>query len=621
MSGIFGIFNRNGKPIEEKTINTMLDVMSHWKVDDSGAWLDGSIALGHTMRWNTPESKLEHLPNRQNNLVITMDARLDNREELAEKLDLPNRLLEQITDSDFILAAYQKWGEECPKQIIGDFSFAIWDEKKKQLFCARDHLGIRPFYYYHPSDDSFAFSSDIDTLLAIKETPIEENPEAIASFVCCTTVGYDQTMYKDIIRLPMGSWMVLKDGSLHIERYWQPEKIKPNKKITFQEASEKVKKLFDEAVSVRLRSYGEIGCELSGGIDSSSVICTATKLSPTKKIIPFSLRYGDYDCDEGQYIDEVTNKLGVDTISIRADKIDYTDQYDMSFNYRINKHWPLYVTFTQSFPLVEEMRERSIRVLLTGQGGDHLFEGSIDMITDFFTTFQFGKLFRELKQYKSLRKAIIHFLISPLLAVKIKKSLKKILIFLRIMKEADKGTLFNEERCVKPSDIADDKQQFHSRAFKNDILSIASNSYAMWIDSFSYCFFEKYYGVEVRHPFFDVRLVEFALSLPPEYKLRERISKVVLRESMKGVLPEKVRLREDKAEFSKVILDQLHAIDIDQLIKDSEAVKRGYISRNDLEKLKSSYHEEKNLLIFWRIVNFEYWYKKTFINNKSCFML
>lgn len=620
MSVIFGIFNRNGKPVEEKTVNTMLDVMSHWKPDDSGTWLDGSIALGHTMLWNTPESKFEHLPNRQNNLVITMDARLDNREELAEKLDLPDRPLEQVTDSDFILAAYQKWGEECPKQIIGDFSFVIWDEKKKQLFCARDHLGIRPFYYHHPYDDHFAFSSEIDSLLAIKEIPIEENPEAIASFVCRTTVGYDQTMYKDIMRLPMGSWMVLKDGSLHIERYWQPEKIKPNKQITFQEASKKVKKLFDEAVSARLRSYGEIGCELSGGIDSSSVICTAAKLSPEKKIIPFSLRYGDYDCDEGQYIDEVTKKLGVDTISIRVDEMDYTDQYDMGFNYRINKHWPLYVTFTQSFPLVEKMRERGVRVLLTGQGGDHLFEGSIDMITDFFTTYQFGKLFRELKQYKSLRKAIIHFLISPFLPAKIKKSLKKILVFLRIMKEGDKGTLFNEEKCIKPYDITDDKQ-FHSRAFKNDIVSIASNMYAMWIDSFSYCFFEQHYGVEVRHPFFDVRLVEFVLSLPPEYKLRERIGKVVLRESMKGVLPEKVRLREDKAEFSKVILDQLHAIDIDQLIKDSEAVRRGYISRNDLEKIRSSYHEEKNLLIFWQIVNFEYWYKKTFINNKSYFML
>ena len=165
MSGIFGIFNRKGKSIEKNTVNTMLDAMSYWNPDDSGTWIDGPAALGHTMLWNTPESTLENLPNKQNSHIITMDARLDNRQELAEKLEIVDRPINQITDSDFILSAYDKWGESCPKYLLGDFAFAIWDEKKQQMFCARDHIGIKPFYY-HLDDELFLFANDIKGILS-----------------------------------------------------------------------------------------------------------------------------------------------------------------------------------------------------------------------------------------------------------------------------------------------------------------------------------------------------------------------------------------------------------------------------------------------------------------------
>ena len=182
MSGIFGIFNRNGEPVEEKIINAMLNAMSYWEPDDKGTLVAGSVALGHTMLWNTPESKLEHLPNRQEHLVITMDARLDNREELVQKLEMTDRALEQITDSDFILAAYSKWGEACPKYLLGDFAFAIWDEKKQQLFCARDHIGIKSFYF-HLNDDMFVFSNDIRGVITHHDVSKVMNDEAVAIYL------------------------------------------------------------------------------------------------------------------------------------------------------------------------------------------------------------------------------------------------------------------------------------------------------------------------------------------------------------------------------------------------------------------------------------------------------
>jgi len=145
MSGFFGIFNRNRKPVERTMAEKMLEKMSEWEPDESDLWIDGSMALGHAMLWNTPESKYEHLPLQKYAYILTMDARIDNRDELAKELDLPDCPMSEIGDSEFILAAYQKWGEECPKHLLGDFTFVIWDTKKQQLFCARDPLGIKLF--------------------------------------------------------------------------------------------------------------------------------------------------------------------------------------------------------------------------------------------------------------------------------------------------------------------------------------------------------------------------------------------------------------------------------------------------------------------------------------------
>lgn len=148
MSGFFGIYKRDGKSVELGIVQKMLNAMSYWEPDESGSVREGSVAFAHMMLWNTPESKQENLPGKQDHLIITMDARLDNREELAEQLDLTSHSLQQITDSTFILAAYAKWGEDCPKYLLGDFSFAIWDGGKKQLFSKLSSTMEQPNLIY-----------------------------------------------------------------------------------------------------------------------------------------------------------------------------------------------------------------------------------------------------------------------------------------------------------------------------------------------------------------------------------------------------------------------------------------------------------------------------------------
>src|SRR4028118_649697 len=162
MSAIAGIYYLDGRPVDCADLGRMVDTLAHRGPDGADVWCEESVGLGHRMLWTTPESLLEKLPlvDQTGNLVITADARIDNRDELIEVLGLTDHPAEKITDSQLILAAYERWGDRCPEYLLGDFAFAIWDRRQQQLFCARDHMGVKPFYYYH-SDRLLVFASEI----------------------------------------------------------------------------------------------------------------------------------------------------------------------------------------------------------------------------------------------------------------------------------------------------------------------------------------------------------------------------------------------------------------------------------------------------------------------------
>ncbi|HWP41854.1 MAG TPA: asparagine synthetase B, partial [Blastocatellia bacterium] len=172
MSGIFGLYHLDGRPASRSQLQEMMQSLAHRGPDGQNAWSEGAVGLGHQMLRTTPESLLENLPlaNSTNEIVITADARLDNRDELIELLGFGAEPREQISDSQLILAAYEAWDERCLERILGDFAFAIWDGKKQRLFCARDRFGVKPFYYYS-SAGLFAFASEIKALLSLQEIP------------------------------------------------------------------------------------------------------------------------------------------------------------------------------------------------------------------------------------------------------------------------------------------------------------------------------------------------------------------------------------------------------------------------------------------------------------------
>ena len=278
MSGIVGIWNVDGRPIDPDSLGKMMERIRYRGPDGSATWIDGSVGLGHQRLCTTPESLHEYLPlqSADGNVCLTADARVDNREELRQGLEARGVRLRTDTDAELILGAYEVWGEECPIHILGDFAFALWDRRRQQLFCARDIVGTKPIYY-HFDGQAFRFASIASALFADGTVSRKPNKATMFLYLLGEPVLGD-TLYEGIYRLRPASQLVVRDGQLRTKRYWNGD---PQREIRYgseAEYAEHFLAIFREAVRVRLRSQAPVGATLSGGLDSPSVVCMAQAL-------------------------------------------------------------------------------------------------------------------------------------------------------------------------------------------------------------------------------------------------------------------------------------------------------------------------------------------------------
>ena len=215
MSAIVGIYNLDDRPVNHADLVHMVDILAHRGPDGAAVWCEANVGLGHRMLHTTPESLSETLPfvDKSRDLVITADARIDNREELTEALGLSAETAKQLSDSQFILQAYIKWGEDCPNHLLGDFAFVIWDGRKQKLFCARDHFGVKPFYYYHAPGKFFAFATEIKALLTLADVPRQLNELRVGQYLTGMFDDKEITFYEGILRLPPAHVMTFASRS------------------------------------------------------------------------------------------------------------------------------------------------------------------------------------------------------------------------------------------------------------------------------------------------------------------------------------------------------------------------------------------------------------------------
>ncbi|MBW1634786.1 MAG: hypothetical protein JRJ68_00800 [Deltaproteobacteria bacterium] len=561
MSGFFGIYNRNGRVTGEEITSSMLEGISSWGPDDRGIWHQGSVALGHAMLWNTPESKFENLPASRDYMVITMDGRLDNREELALLLDIPGYLLDKLTDSDFIVRGYCKWEEECPEHFLGDFAFVIWDEKRQQLFCARDHVGVKQLYF-HLTDTLFVCANDLKGLVAHPEIKKEISSEAVANFIVnAELISPELTFFKDIHKLPPAHSMTVTASRAVKKCYWRLEDA-PQIQLSDADAYvEKLSELLERAVHDRIRSTYPVVSHLSGGLDSSTIaVIAARKLKENGgKLLAFNWLHKPTKNDDPSHYEwsnsrEIAEAEGIDHryVSLAAGDI-YHYMGSHSIVYGDSSR------FWYEYPVRQAAQDRGARTILSGWGGDELvtYHGQA-YYADLFSRGKIKKVLKELKQKAFADKA------SPMRRFVGALYHNIFLIFVprKIYRYMPRN------RCAGELSFPFVKKEFlpviNKEAGKESTLTmqpkrtIRGHMLAYWENGHLQSRIESWAAsalsnrLEYCYPLLDKRIVEFIVGVPAEYLVRNGVGRYLFRSAAGKLLPGSILWANAKEERARV---------------------------------------------------------------------
>lgn len=624
MSAIAGIYLMEDRPLEASELDRMVESLSHRGPDGSGLWRGRSVGLVHQMLRTCPKSPEEKLPAESGSadLVITSDARLDNREELLASLGFSGSQGERLSDSELILGAYERWGEECPQHLLGDFAFAIWDGREQALFCARDHVGARPFYY-HSSDRLFAFATEIKALTCLSEVPRRLNETKVAEYLVPTQEDKVFTFYRDILRLPPGHYMKVDRKGPRLSQYWC---LDPSREIRFgsdEEYSEAFLELFKEAVRCRLRSADPVGSMLSGGLDSSSIACVARDMvrangGPALKT--FSALFDDSpSCDERYYLEQVLAQGGLEPHYLAGDSVGTLFDAERVLFYQDEPYLPMILLIHRA--LYREARDHGVRVLLDGMDGDSTVSYGLQSFGELARRGRWMALADEVKKYSGFAEAPARMVfwrygVKPFFPDSLRPLWRRIRGVHRLGIPVSPALRPDFARRVGLEDRLEalhGSLSFPPRSVRDaHYRRLTSGLYPLLLETANKDASGS--GVDPRYPFFDKRLLEFCLALPSEQKYSQGWPRVIHRRSLQAVLPKEVAWRWRKASLSAHFRRSMMTSDrqkVEEVIFKHPEVISSYI---DVSSLQQTYHNyisdqvpRREGLDVWRAANLGLW--------------
>jgi asparagine synthase (glutamine-hydrolysing) len=554
MCGIAGILQVYTHSYNKEQVKKMTGALSHRGPDGEGFWQDnsGSVLFGHRrlaiLDLTDAAAQPFHYLDRY---TILHNGEIYNYVELREELKKKGYQFRTQTDTEVLVAAYDCWREDCLEQFDGMFAFAIWDEKEKELFAARDRFGEKPFYYVsNVTNKSFLFASEIKAFWSIGLAK-GFNKKMLFNFL---TIGYtdnpaqpDETFYDDIKKLPAASFLKIRLQSeilIEVEKYWDIDVEQQDDRISDEDAIAKFTELFETSVKRRLRSDVPLGTSLSGGLDSSSIVATITKAQMSNlRPQTFSAIFPGFEKNEEEYIDKVANHFSLQSFKtiVSDDEIPglfqkMIEQQDEPFGSAGTL--PQYKVF-------ELAKQSNVKVLLDGQGADEILAGYHK-----YYKWYWQELFRKRMLISSgeLKKA-------KELGVNETFELKNIIAALF----PDFASVFLERQyllhALKQEDLSKEFVRLQSKEAYYTTPTILTLNGVLYFNTCMHGLEEllRYadrnsmaHGREVRLPFLNHELVEFLFSLPSNFKIRKGWTKWTLRKAMEKTLPSTIAWRQDK---------------------------------------------------------------------------
>jgi asparagine synthase (glutamine-hydrolysing) len=545
VSGFFGLLQRRGPGPDTALCEQLLAAQAYRGGDRSSFWHDPQAALGHSLLTTTAQLAREPQPftHPHSGAVISADVRLDNRTELAAQLGMPASALARIGDAQLILEAWQRWGEDCPQYLLGDFAFTLWDPKRQRLFGARDHLGIKPFYY-HLSDDLCMAASDTVTLLAHPRIATDFNDNRIADFFFDGMEGADlsSTFYNSLRRLPPAHCICVDQNKVRSACYWQPTPAPAMQDSGVPTGDEAFLEILRQAVACRLPDSDAAGVLLSGGVDSALVTSVAAGQGPpgaAPHIITYSRISSEPGCSETKAIEQLQQQLSLPAVQLSVQQDEY--HYASSLAAASASCEP----FDMSMTLVRELYSTAVRngqrIMLDGVEGDLPHSLPTDYPASLLRQGYWLDAWREtlglwnhqFDRQISLARVVRQSLLPGLIPTSLRRLRRRSVgrhsaaqlvaksminpLFAKQTECLDRLQRFQSHQSPGP---ATSTTALHSRAISHPFLAVALERYDRVAAS---------QGAEARHPLLDKRLVELSLNLPWQQKVSQGHSKTQLR--------------------------------------------------------------------------------------------
>lgn len=601
MCGISGIIERKNLPISKPQLVEMTNLVTHRGPDGCGYFLGENFGLGHRRLSIIDLTEAGAQPFHFNDdLVITYNGEVYNYRELRVELEGFGYQFKSSSDTEVILAAYHKWGEDCVQRFNGMWAFAIFDKRKNIIFCSRDRFGVKPFYYYSDSDQ-FVFGSEIKQLLSCLKTK-EVNPSVLSDYLLIGLENHsDQTFFKGIHSLPPAHNLIydLNSHRFTLSKYYEIKFHADIQSLKFEDAKQLFKREFERAVTWRLRSDVQVGTCLSGGLDSSTIAALASrqyKIESGNSFNAIHAKSGDPTNDESLFAKAVADQCPINLHFVQSDSENF---HSLLPDVVKTQEEPFgSPSIILQYLVMQKSREIGCPVLLDGQGGDETLLGYeryyvayLNSVSPFLRLK--GMLNASKNSALSFQEVVQYFIYFNFPSVRKRRIQRKwkfiskeFLKTLNMEKLAALAKAFQSPKALQSQEICAD-QLPHLLRYED------KNSMR--------------FSIETRLPFLDYQLLETSLSLAFSAKVHKGWTKYVLRSAMERDLTKDILWRKNKVGFEgpRNILtrNETHLMQHISTIKNSKLLAE-ILDPNKIELLEMAHRQPVQ---FWRLLNIAIW--------------
>ena len=635
MCGINGIAlsSRARRDVDAGVVERMRDCIAHRGPDDCGIFIDGAVGLGHR-RLSIVDVAAGHQPmtNEDGSLHIVYNGEIYNHADFRAQLEARGHTYRTHCDTETILHLYEEEGARSVERLRGMFAFAIWDQKKRELFIARDRLGVKPLYYARTDDGSLYFASEIKSLLAARAFAPAINFPALPDYLANHATSGEETLFRGIRRLLPGHTMVWRDGEVRIEKYWdvsfssdgedEQHLLRRSDEDYIAEWSE----LFRTSVHLRLMADVPLGMFLSGGIDSSAIAAVMSGMVD-EPIKTFSVAFAEREANELHYARLVAEAYRTDHHEVLVSP----EQFFAALPKLVwHEDEPLAHPSSVALYFVSHLASQHVKVVLTGEGSDEMLAG-YGRYRKTVYNLALGARYQQLTNETT--RSFVHRRIENLpLKSKLRQKLQRTFLCL----SPDIESIYFDNFAVFSRAMQRDLLTSEARARAGAALDpyedvrryLATTDAESLLDRLLYADVKTYLhellmkqdqmsmaaSIESRVPFLDHKLVEFTARLPERMKLRGWTTKYILRRSMKGVLPEPI-LKRSKMGFPVPVgawfRGSFRHI-IDEYVLSERAIARNLFDRTFVNGLVERHQTgaENHSERLWSLVNFEMWLRQ-----------